>query len=297
MTTYSGEIHQVVVIGAGWTGRQIAAQTAAHGFPTWIIDTSELIVADALTWAKNHASELIENELWQPQQEIELNKNLASITTDYFDSFIKNEAIDLVIESVSETASVKRKVLKHYSAACDKKTIIASNSSYFLPSQLAKYIVHPERFAHLHFHVPVWDATLVDIVPGPQCESIVLQRLEHFAEQIGQVAIAQNIENPGYIFNYILQSVISSALELIDKQVATPEQIDMAWRTVTKMPLGPIGIIDRIGVDVVYQVLKNAQWSATDDKIERLMKILEPLIEQGRLGWKTGQGFYDYPKL
>ncbi len=283
-------IDRVLVVGVGWTGRQIAAQCAAFGVATWMVDDCPETVQAAMAWAAQHAQELVANDTWNETAVDAVRANLRVCDP----GGVASMPFDLIIECVPEQASLKRKVLKAYSQDFNSPTLLVSNSSYFVPSQLSRYVTSPDRFAHLHFHVPVHAATLVDIVPCAECNPEVLIALEVFAKRIGQTPIIQTVENPGYIFNWLLQFVLSGALELVDKQVANPQQVDLAWTTVTKMPLGPFGIIDRIGVDVVYQVMQNARWSSNDPKLERLMEILQPLIDSGRLGWKTGSGFYEY---
>ncbi len=287
-------INRTLIIGAGWTGRQIAAQCAAFGIETVLVDSNDATTKDAVQWCHSHVDQLCSNGTWAEAQATSLRNNLTSVSVSEMNAKPLCDSFDLAIENVPEQASIKRKVLKHYSSLLPASTIIASNSSYFLPSQLSKYVTAPQRFAHLHFHVPVCETELVDIIGGPECSPDVIASLEKFAQRIHQKAIIQLIENPGYIFNWMLQSLLSSSLELLDRKVATPEQIDLAWTQVTKMPIGPIGIVDRIGLDVVYQVLQNAQWSSGDPKISRLMTLLQPYIDQGYLGWKTGRGFYDY---
>ena len=279
-------ISSALVAGAGWTGRQIALQISAFGVPTFLSDTREAAVADALRWASRQADANVASGEWPAHRAEAVRTNLRAAGDA--------DEVDLAIESVPEQASIKRRALQGLSRRHRPPAIIASNSSYFLPSQLSKYVESPERFAHLHFHVPVWQATLVDIVPGPSCDTETVTALERFAERIGQTPIVQTVENPGYVFNWMLQALLAAALDLIDRGVAEPAQIDAAWRTVTKMPIGPIGIIDRIGVDVVHQVLRNAQWAENDPRLDRLIAILQPLVDDGRLGWKTGQGFYEY---
>ena len=280
----------VLIVGAGWTGKQIAAQCAIAKYRTFITDASAETLASAVEGVFSYANEQVKLGIWNQEQIDALKRHLEVVSPDNSTQL----SIGLLIESVSEQSSVKRKVLQKYSAAYPDTVIIASNSSYFLPSQLSRYVEQPHRFAHLHFHVPVAYATLVDIIGGPECKPEIVDQLEKFATSIGQTPLVQHVENPGYVFNWLLQSLLKSALELIDRNVATPDQIETAWKTVTKMPIGPIGIIDRIGVDVVLQVLRNASWNQTDDSMNRLMAILEPLVDQGKLGWKSGEGFFKY---
>ncbi len=139
-------------------------------------------------------------------------------------------------------------------------TIIASNSSYFVPSMLTRFVSQPQRFAHLHFHSPVWRATIVDIVPGPETDPAIVSRLHDFASAIGQTPIVQSVEKPGYIFNWLLQATLKASLELVDRRVASPENIDLAWTRITGMERGPFGMMDLIGIDLIHQVLSNARW-------------------------------------
>jgi 3-hydroxybutyryl-CoA dehydrogenase len=159
---------------------------------------------------------------------------------------------------------------------------------------LSKFVKHPERFAHLHFHSPVWTATIVDIVPGPQTSAEVAERLRALAIQIGQTPIVQTVENPGYIFNWILQAMLKSSLELVERKVATPADIEMSWKKITGMQLGPFGMMDLIGIDLIHQVLSNARWMGDYDETQKLIDVLQPWLDRGELGVKSGQGFFDY---
>jgi 3-hydroxybutyryl-CoA dehydrogenase len=208
----------------------------------------------------------------------------------------KAPQIDMVLESVSEQVSSKKRVLREVSSLFPPPTIIASNSSYFVPSQLAGYVEHPSRFAHMHFHVPVLRESVVDIVGCRETENQVLQQLRQLAERIQQAPLMLRNEHPGYIFNWLLQSMLKSALELAVLDVADPEDIDYSWKAVTGMPLGPFGIMDQIGLDVIEQVLSNARWAAPSTVTsDQLLELLRQRTSQGHLGVKTQRGFYDYP--
>jgi 3-hydroxybutyryl-CoA dehydrogenase len=202
--------------------------------------------------------------------------------------------IDLAIESVSEQVSAKRKVLQQLSERLAEESIIASNSSYFTPSILERFVTRPERFVHYHFHVPVWRTKLVDIAAGPSTQAIVLAKLEELSRRIQQVPLTQTVENSGYVFNAMLKSVIQSALQLVQKGVTTPEQVDFAWKSVMGMPIGPFGMMDQIGLDLVYQTMATARFVDGDSVWQPLMEWLEPYIASGKLGVKSGKGFYRY---
>ena len=156
------------------------------------------------------------------------------------------------------------------------------------------HVISPERFANFHFHVPVWRATLVDIASGPMTDDATVQRLVDLSIRIGQTPLVQRIENPGYVFNWMLKALLQSALQLVDRKVAQPADIDMAWKKVTGMPIGPFGIMDQIGVDLIHQTMSHARFVDGDEEWQPLVDILQPYVDSNRLGVKTGHGFFDY---
>ena len=286
----SPPIQRVLIIGAGWTGRQIAGQMASHGLDITLVDSSESALDISRTWILDQRESFFEQGYWPDVSHEQLADRIH--TADGIDGVVGE--FDLVLESVSEQFSLKRRILKSYSERFPSPTIIASNSSYFTPSMLQPHVVSPERFANFHFHVPIWRATLVDIASGPMTADVTLQRLVLLSIQIGQTPLVQRIENPGYVFNWMLKALLQSALQLVDRKVAQPADIDMAWRKVTGMPIGPFGIMDQIGVDLIHQTMSHARFVDGDDVWQPLVDILQPYVDSNRLGVKTGQGFFDY---
>ena len=283
-------VARVLIYGAGWVGRQIAAQMASHGIEAFLTDLDDTITAQAIDWAKEHIVARVRDGTWSASLAEGFENRLAALSIQSW----QGSSFDVVLECVHEQISTKRRVLKSISEQTESSTIIASNSSYFVPSMLAKYVRFPERFAHWHFHVPVWIATISDIVACESTNPDVLDRLAVLSKMMGQRPLMLTKENPGYVFNWLLQSVLTSSLELVDRQVASPEQIDLSWTTITGMPIGPFGMMDQIGIDVIHQVLSNARWIDQTGKLDRLMLLLEPLLKRGDLGVKSGRGFFDY---
>lgn len=283
----SQKIEHVLVVGAGWVGRQIAARLAQHGVKVWIFDRYPEVSRQAVAWMHSIASDLIDSSStfvavdWLPN--VQIAEQL----------FEPN--IDLVIESVPEQVSLKKRVLSELGERYSSPTVIASNSSYFVPSMLSRFVAAPERYAHFHFHVPVQHESVADIVGCEATDPVVLDRLAELATRIGQSPLRLKREHPGYVFNWLLQSLLRASLELVAKDVVDPAEVDRSWKAVTNMPLGPFGIMDRIGLDVIEQVLSNARWAETDStSLDRLIEVLKGPLSQGHLGFKTQQGFYDY---
>ena len=286
----SGPIQRVLIIGAGWTGRQIAGQMASHGLDVTLLDNHADALEVSREWILQQRESFSEQGYWPevPQEELAQRIHIAAKIDALAGDF------DLVLESVSEQFSLKRRIIKAYSERFPSPTIIASNSSYFTPSMMQPHVVSPGRFANLHFHVPIWRATLVDIASGPDTHDSTIQRLVVLAIRIGQTPLVQRVENPGYVFNWMLKALLQSALQLVDRKVALPADIDMAWKKVTGMPIGPFGIMDQIGVDLIHQTMSHARFVDGDEEWQPLVDILQPYVDSNRLGVKTGQGFFDY---
>lgn len=280
-------IEHVLILGAGWVGRQTAARLARFGLSVWLVDRNEQVCSAAVEWMRQ-LPEFTPDPAWVER---------VRIASGMRELHASGVPVDLVIESVPEQVSLKKRVLRELSEIFPAPTIIVSNSSYFVPSMLSGFVSQPQRFAHLHFHVPVLKDSVVDIVGCAETDPQVIESLRLFTLRIGQEPLLLRREHPGYIFNWLLQSVLRSALELASLDVADPVDIDKSWIAVTGMPVGPFGIMDRIGLDVIEQVLSNARWadaSTTEVPIEQLLKLLAEHTAAGELGVKTKRGFYDY---
>ena len=286
----SPPIQRALIIGAGWTGRQIAGQMASHGLDVSLVDRDASALDVSRTWILDQRESFVEQGYWPDVSHDQLANRIN--TANDIDG-VAGE-FDLVLESVSEQFSLKRRIIKSYSERFPSPIIIASNSSYFTPSMMQPHVISPERFANFHFHVPVWRATLVDIASGPMTDDATVQRLVVLSIRIGQTPLVQRIENPGYVFNWMLKALLQSALQLVDRKVAQPADIDMAWKKVTGMPIGPFGIMDQIGVDLIHQTMSHARFVDGDEEWQPLVDILQPYVDSNRLGVKTGHGFFDY---
>jgi 3-hydroxybutyryl-CoA dehydrogenase len=295
-------IEQVAIIGAGWTGRQIAGQMITHGVRVILCDESSGALNTSRAWIIANLTAFQTQGYWPATSQEQVDSRLGLVHPDFLFGGDHSTTgsrgvreVGLVLECIPEQVALKRRVLKRASEVFGESTIVASNSSYFVPSTFSKHVRHPERYAHFHFHVPIWKATVVDVASGPQTSEETLERLSLLAKKIGQTPIVQRRENSGYVFNAMLKSVLKSALELLDRDVATAEDIDLAWTKATGMPIGPFGIMDQIGLDILVQTMSNGRFVDGDEVWSPLIAKLQPYIDAGHLGVKTGKGFYNYP--
>ncbi len=199
--------------------------------------------------------------------------------------------VALVSESVPEQIDIKRTVLQELDALCGPTTLITTNTSTFLPSELETALAHPQRFAALHSHL---GARVFDIVGGTRTDPQVLDRLETHVRRLGGFPLRLAKENPGYVINAILGPLLRASLQLLMDRVATPESIDRAWMQSQGVAIGPVGLMDLFGLDVIFD-----SWRRPNHRNQhlrpRILEFLTPLIEGNRLGIKSGRGFYSYP--
>jgi 3-hydroxybutyryl-CoA dehydrogenase len=197
---------------------------------------------------------------------------------------------DIISESVTEELPLKRQVWAQFSALSPAKTIFTTNTSYLLPSQLVDVVDRPSLFCAFHFH-DVFYSKVVDIMPHLGTSEEVIKLLEDFGRALRQVPVIVRKENPGYVFNFMLMAVIGAAGKLRTKEVASIEDIDKSWMVNFHMPMGPFGILDSIGLDTAWHVTHNQQ----DAGSKAFAALLKTYIDAGKLGEKTGEGFYKYP--
>jgi 3-hydroxybutyryl-CoA dehydrogenase len=201
---------------------------------------------------------------------------------------------DFINESVPENPELKAKVFAQFNELCPKRTIFTTNTSMLMPSQFAQATGRPEKFAALHFH-DLRTTNVVDVMPHPGTDPAVTQLVYDFAVSIGQIAIMLRRENNGYVFNAMLSNLFLTALTLATTDVASVEDIDRAWMGVTRMPIGPFGIMDQIGLKTVWTITDYWAREINDPQAKANADLLKQYVDRGDLGAKTGKGFYGYP--
>lgn len=281
------DIRQVLILGSGTLGLRIGLQSALSGFDTTIYDIHE----KALKSAEQVQGKILHGLLKEEkitEKEAEAAKARITFTTDI--QSVAPQA-DFVSESVTEDVELKKKVWAELAPLWKKEAILTTNTSYLLPSMFAEESGMPERFCAFHFHDVFW-ANVVDIMPHPGTEDRIIDLLKEIGLKLNQTPVVVSKESPGYIFNAMLMAFIGAAGSLLTNEVATVEDIDRSWMGNFKMQTGPFGIIDSVGLDTAWHVTQ----SLKDAKSQRFADLLKSYIDQGKLGVKTGEGFYKYPK-
>lgn len=284
------EVSKVLVVGAGTMGQQIALQCAGHGFSVVMLDSDAEALRRAQAQLTGMGAALASDPAFAGA---DLVQAVSAITYESDPATAAANA-DLVSESVPEDPVLKGAVLAELDRWCPERTVFATNTSSLLPSMYAEASGRPDRLAALHFHQPVWSANIVDVMPHPGTSPETIELLLGFARRIGQIPIQLHKESPGYVFNAMYNALNREAITLATNGVATVEDIDLAWTTVTKMPHGPFGMLDFVGIDTAWHITQ--YWATATQEPQLLANAawLKGYVDQGRTGVKAGRGFYDY---
>jgi 3-hydroxybutyryl-CoA dehydrogenase len=286
------DLRCVFVVGAGTMGRQIALQCAMHGYNVIVYDVSPTALQTARTSIEAHAAQLVGRKQHSVE---EAEAALARI------SFTVNASeaakADLLSESVPEDPTLKARVFGQFNAICPPHAIFTTDTSTLVPSMYADATGRPGQFAAFHFYQPVWDSNLVDVMPHPGTSPETVQLLESFARRIGQVPLVFKKEHPEYVVNAILGAINATALNLVFRdEVASVEDVDRSVMIVLKMPMGPFGSLDAVGLDTVWHIAQNKAQLTGDSELQAgVDRLKRDYIDKGRLGVKSGRGFYTYP--
>ncbi|MCT2361484.1 3-hydroxyacyl-CoA dehydrogenase [Kocuria marina] len=281
------ELTNVTVIGSGVLGSQIAFQAAYFGKTVTVYDISEEIVG-ALPGKWEKLSLLYTRDMAATPEQLEAAKARLSGTTDLTAALAD---ADIVIEAVPENLELKKKVWAQIGQAAPEKTILCTNSSTLLPSDIAESTGHPERFLALHFANEVWRNNTGEVMGHAGTNPAAAEAVLEFAGQIGMVPIHIQKEQAGYILNTLLVPFLTAASHLWVNDIAQAEDIDKTWRTATGSPLGPFQILDHVGMETYYQINMNA---GTEESQRVAERVKREFIDQGHMGRSSGQGFYTY---
>lgn len=285
MSKAEATVRTVAIVGAGTMGRRIAYACAARGVGARLHDVSGAALAEALPAV--HLLLEIHAERSGPAL-----TEVSSLVEAYdeLDACVRDA--DWVIETVPEDLELKRTVLARIGAAAPAHTFIASNTSSLPGSWLAESTGRPARFTNMNFGTPEHLKVEVMGHPGTAPETTAAAR--RFLRQLGLVPIVARREIQGYPTNRIWRAIKKEALHLIAGGYLSAEEIDRAWMLDWGTPIGPCGLMDAVGLDVVRDI-ENVYYKASGDSSDRPPHFLDRMIERGELGVKSGKGFYTYP--
>jgi 3-hydroxybutyryl-CoA dehydrogenase len=280
---------KVAVIGAGSMGAQIAQQAALHGIDVSLQDKDQSQLIKARESNRGHLARRVEKgRLAQDHADAAVNR--VRLVTDLSQAVID---ADFVIEAVFEDLELKRAVFRELDSHAPPDAVLASNSSTMGISEIAGESQRPERCLNMHFFFPVLVMDLVEIVRGPRTSDTTVDRASALAREMGRTPVVLNREIDGFIVNRVLHAATQEAYRLLDAGVASFEDIDTAVEKGLNWPMGPFRLGDFSGLDVTYNARKHMH-EVTGDERYRPSPQLEAKVKAGKLGRKTGEGWYRY---
>jgi 3-hydroxybutyryl-CoA dehydrogenase len=286
----TASIATIVVVGAGFMGSQLALHVAVHGYPVAVVDQAP----DALTrMRRGHEEELDRrlaagtlsaDERAAVEGRIRASTDLAACVGD----------ADLVVEAVPERLDLKRAVFAELDRLCPPHAILATNSSSIRISHIEDATGRPDRVLNAHFYPPIWQRPIVELMGGSATSEETVGRVRHFARSVGLTPLMVRKESTGFLFNRVWRAIKRETLHLVDEGVATVDDVDRAWMICLGMPIGPFGMMDMVGLDVVLDI-EEVYHAESGDPRDAPPHLLTNKIAAGELGMKTGCGFYRYP--
>ena len=280
---------RIAVIGAGSMGAQIAQQAALHGILVMLNDKDRGQLTKAVGSNRGHLARRVEKgRLGQDDAEQALRR-VVPITD--IDGAVQQA--DFVIEAAFEDVDVKRGIFADLDRFAPSHALLATNSSTIGISKLADATKRPELCLNMHFFVPVLVMDLVEIVRGPQTSDDAIDRAVELAHEMRRTAVVLEKEIDGFIVNRILHAATQEAYRLLDAGVASFEDIDTAVEKGLNWPLGPFRLGDFSGLDVTYNARMH-MYRTTGDERYKPSPQLEAKVKAGKLGRKTGEGFFKW---
>lgn len=281
------ESTSIGVVGAGTMGSGIAQVFAMRRYPVVICDAVSSQLERALSTIKKNLDRDLEKGRFDTA---ERDRVLANIRAQVSFDAMKDSA--LVIEAVSEVFDVKQRVFAELDRICNETTILATNTSSISVTQLAGTSKRPERVIGMHFMNPVPVMKLVEIIRGLQTSEETFCATRGFVEKLDKVPVVVN-DSPGFVSNRVLMPMINEAIFCVYEDVATPEAVDAVMKLGMNHPMGPLTLADLIGLDVCLNIMETLYAGFSDPKY-RPCPLLRKMVAAGRLGRKSGEGFYRY---
>jgi len=289
MTDTTSADTTVLVCGAGAMGRQIAMLAALGGYETRLYDVAPEQLDIALDDLRTIMTRRVAKQR-NTAEEAEAAFARLAVCDDLAEAAADADA---VIEAVVERLDVKRELFAKLGELVPEEAVLATNSSSIVSSKLADVVPNPERLCNLHFFNPPLVLTLVELVRGPHTSSSTIERFSAIADRMGRTTVLLEKEIFGFVVNRVLRAIFDEAIALHEAGIASIEDIDTAVTAGLNHPIGPFALLDLTGIDVNYHI-KALEAEELGDPAAGPSRTLTELYEAGRLGRKSGQGFYDY---
>lgn len=278
----------IAVIGAGTMGNGIAHTFAQFGYQVNLIDISEESLNKGMKTISGNLDRMVSKEkISEADKEATLN-NITTFTD--IPEGVKDA--EVVVEAATENEALKLKIFKQLDKTCSKETVLASNTSSISITKIASVVSNPERVIGMHFMNPVPIMKLVEIIRGYNTSDKITNKIVELSESLKKVPVEAN-DYPGFVANRILMPMINEAIESFYNGVAGVKEIDTVMKLGMAHPMGPLQLADFIGLDVCHSILEVMHNGFKNPKYAPC-PLLTNMVTAGKLGVKSGEGFYDY---
>ncbi|WP_373519109.1 3-hydroxyacyl-CoA dehydrogenase family protein [Pricia sp.] len=279
---------RIAIIGAGTMGNGIAHVFAQNGYNVHLIDVSQKALNKGLATISSNLDRMVAKE--------KIDKSLKSATLDNISIYTSlSEGVadtDLVIEAASENLEVKLKIFEELDDLCAENTILATNTSSISITQIAAATQRPDKVIGMHFMNPVPIMQLVEVIRGYSTSDETTSTVMEVSQKLGKTPTEVN-DYPGFVANRILMPMINEAIESLYHGVAGVSEIDTVMKLGMAHPMGPLQLADFIGLDVCLSIL-NVMYEGLKNPKYAPCPLLVNMVTAGKLGVKSGEGFYDY---
>tara|TARA_R100001369_G_scaffold82944_1_gene114889 strand:- start:2723 stop:3610 length:888 start_codon:yes stop_codon:yes gene_type:complete len=278
----------IAVIGAGTMGNGIAHVIAQNGYKTNLIDISQEALDKGLITIEKNLDRMVAKELITEKDK----KSALGNITPYTNLADGIKKVDLVIEAATENTALKLKIFGELDALCQPTTILATNTSSISITQIAAATKRADKVIGMHFMNPVPIMQLVEIIRGYNTSDEVTETIMNLSTRLGKTPTEVN-DYPGFVANRILMPMINEAIETLYNKVAGVSEIDTVMKLGMAHPMGPLQLADFIGLDVCLSIL-NVMYDGFKNPKYAPCPLLVNMVTAGKLGVKSGEGFYDY---
>lgn len=282
------EVKKPFVVGAGIMGAGVGQLCAQQGYNVTVVDISDELVEKAKGKVTAGLSKRVENgKITQEEMDAVLSRlNWSTGLEQAKDS-------DFVVEAIIENIEAKKEVFQKLDSICPPETILATNTTALSVSEIASATQRPDKVIGMHFFNPAVIMKLVEIIRGEQTSDETIATTKNFAEDLGKVPIATAKEAPAGIVSRVLAGLLNEAAAVFADGIASAQDIDEAMKLGAGLPMGPLALIDMIGLDI-HLAKMDTLFAKLKDERYKPPDIIRKMVAEGKLGKKSGEGFYKY---
>lgn len=282
------DIKKPFVVGAGIMGSGVGQLCAQQGYEVTVADISEEIIEKAREKVKAGLNRRVEKgKITQEEMETVLSRMNWSTDLE-----LARES-DFVMEAVFENLVVKKELFKRLDSICSPETILATNTTALSISEIGSVTSRPDKVIGMHFFNPAVIMKLVEIIRGEKTSDETIATTKEFAESLGKIQITTAKEAPAGIVSRVLGGLLNEAAVVYAEGIASPQDIDEAMKLGAGLPMGPLALIDMIGLDIHLAKMETLYEKLKDERY-KTPEVIRKMVAEGKLGKKSGEGFYKY---